>query len=245
MNKENKVPEAIENVTAAVLHLMTCLGAFADSAKAEQAIAKTPSTRLIPAVPVALAEPLPARPGIPGGGERLFVYVAGCAGCANLSRLHRFRLYKIGTTTDPGLDRRLAEIGHEQYGGAIHQGTGIEVEPGFEAWVALAIATSRTPLVPGITILPRAVAVDLPPAMSARNFDSALCKALSKRALHLRPAAGIPKRLTIYVIGGTAMMGGAPRISQASEFYEFSPRDATDGDMLLEAIEEILRPPAG
>jgi hypothetical protein len=37
------------------------------------------------------------------------------------------------------------------------------------------------------------------------------------------------------------MMGGRPRVSEASELYEFSPRDATDGDMLLEAIEEILR----
>jgi hypothetical protein len=154
VNEDNQVPEAIENVTAAVLHLMTCLGAFADSAKAEQAKAKTPSPRLTPALPVAPAGPPPARPGIPGGGERLYVYVAGCAGCANLSRLHRFRLYKIGTTTDPGLDRRLAEIGHEQYGGAIHQGTGIEVEPGFEAWVALAIATSRTPLFPGSRFFP-------------------------------------------------------------------------------------------
>jgi hypothetical protein len=237
VNRNNQVPEAIENVTLAVLHLMTCLGAFADSAKAEQAKAVAPSPCLPPAVPVAPAGPPPARPGIPGGGERLFVYVGGCAGCARLSRLHRFTVYKIGTTNDPDLDRRLKEIGHEQYGGAIHQGTGIEVEPGFEAWVALAIATSRPPLGPGITILPRAIAVDLPPAMSARSFDSALRTALSKRALHLRPAAGIPKRFTIYVIGA------APRLSEASELYKFSPRDAADGDMLVALIAEILRRP--
>jgi hypothetical protein len=35
-------------------------------------------------------------------------------------------------------------------------------------------------------------------------------------------------------------MGGASRISEAKELYEFAPGSKADGTMLLEVIEKIL-----
>jgi hypothetical protein len=36
-------------------------------------------------------------------------------------------------------------------------------------------------------------------------------------------------------------MGGASRVSESKELYEFAPNSKADGDMLLNAIEQILK----
>jgi hypothetical protein len=241
VNEDKQVQEAIEKFAAAALHLMNCfgIGSFKHGALPEYATAQRPGLPgVLPVQP--LGSP-PASLAIPGGGERIYVYIAGSSGCLRLSKLNNHKVYKIGTTCNPSIEKRLAETAGDKYGAAVRQGSGIVVEPGFDAWIALAIATSRNSADPGIKVLPRSIAIDLPPGLTARSFDNALRKALESRALHLRQTAIISKRLTIYLIGENAAMGGAPRVSEAQEFYEFSPRDASDGDMLLAAIEDILR----
>jgi len=170
--------------------------------------------------------------------ERVLLYVLGCAGCLRLSKDYGHPVYKVGITNDPDFDRRLSELQGDNYGGTIRIGNAVVTEPGFEKWVPLAIATSGHTSDPGIEILPRAIAIELPCGMTARSFDAALRKALEARAVHRRVYPGKPDRLTAYVTGGNKEKA---RVSRASELYEFAPRDKRDGDFLLRIIEMILR----
>jgi hypothetical protein len=174
VNEDNQVQEAIEKFAAAALHLMNCfgIGPFNHGALSKYATAQLPG--LPGAVPV---QPLgwpPASLASPGGGERIYVYIAGSNGCLRLSKLNNHKVYKIGTTCDPSIEKRLAETAGDKYGAAVRQGRGFVVEPGFDAWIALAIATSRTSADPGITVLPRSIAADLPAedGTDNRNWDA-------------------------------------------------------------------------
>jgi hypothetical protein len=170
--------------------------------------------------------------------ERVLLYVLGCAGCLRLSKDYGHPVYKLGITNDPDFDRRLSELQGDNYGGTIRIGNAVVTEPGFEKWVPLAIATSGHTSDPGIEILPRAIAIELPCGMTARSFDATLRKALEARAVHRRVYPGKPDRLTAYVTGGNKEKA---RVSRASELYEFAPRDKREGDFLLRIIEIILR----
>jgi hypothetical protein len=164
---------------------------------------------------------------------RIYVYIFGCKGCAKLGKRLKTKVYKIGSTIEQNLETRLKQIGKEQYGAWSGQGSELAIEDGFSDWVALPIATSRLPIDHNVTLLPRAIQIDLPHTMTRRAFDAELQTALAPRALH-RQKTATSKRLTQY------SMGGASRLSQARELYEFSPNSKADGDMLLGGIEAIL-----
>lgn len=168
----------------------------------------------------------------------IFCYVLGCAGCRRLSNMFGHHIYKIGTSNDPDFSKRLHELQGDGYGALVQDGTRFVKEPGFDKWVSLAIATSGQPGNAAIKVLPRAIKVTLPQTMTSRTFDARLRKALTPRALHLRNDPGKPGRYTSYIEDGDE---DHPRISRATEFYEFSPRNKDDGDMLIQAIEAILQ----
>ena len=164
---------------------------------------------------------------------RIYVYIFGCKGCARLGKRLKTKIYKIGSTTEHNLETRLEQIGKEQYGAWSSQGSELAIEEGFSDWVALPITTSRLPVNPVLTLLPRTIQIDLPQTITRRAFDARLQRALAHRALHLQKNA-TPKQHTQYG------MGGASRISEAKELYEFAPGSKADGTMLLEVIEKIL-----
>ncbi len=177
--------------------------------------------------------------------RRLYVYMAGARGLADLTRA-RGRgivaalgltvepyIVKCGTTTIP-LEARLQQIGQDRYGAAVRTTDGVVVEPGFTRWIAHAIATSRQPRDHAMTLLPRAVAIELPEGLTRRAFDGALHRALKARALDGLPACVAPKRYVAYDLVET-------RLNAAKEFYALSPHVRGDGDLLLEAVEGILR----
>ena len=67
-----------------------------------------------------------------------------------------------------------------------------------------------------------------------RAFDAALHRALQARALDGMPASVLPKRYVAYDLVAT-------RLNAAREFYALSPHVAADCDLLLGAVEDILR----
>lgn len=176
--------------------------------------------------------------GKSGPVNRIFVYVLGSAGLLALSRSYGHPVFKIGTTNDADFDKRTAELQGDHYAGTVRTGNGTVLEPGFDNWVVAAIATSGVVRDEGLIILPRTIAVDLPDGMSARQFDAALRRALAPRAIHRRKCANQPARLTAYITGGNQK---TPRLSAATELYEFSPRSKANGDALIRMIEAILQ----
>ena len=177
--------------------------------------------------------------------QRIFIYMAGLRGLAELTRARGCAIMtalglvqepyvpKIGTTTVP-LEARLRQIGQDQYGAAVRTAAGVTTEPGFSRWVAHAVAPSRPPCDPAVTLLPRAIRVDLPTGMTRRSFDGALHRALQARALDGLPTSVLPKRFCAYDLIAT-------RLSAATEFYALSPHLPADCDLLLDAVEVILR----
>lgn len=176
--------------------------------------------------------------------RHLFVYCAGSRGLATVAQAHGPKIMaalgiakppyiiKCGTTVLP-LSTRLEQIGKDQYGAATRGKKGLQIEPGFVAWIAHSISTSRRPRDPAVTLLPRAVAVDLPSGLTRRAFDTALHRALKKRALDSLATATMPRRLVAYDLV-------EQRIGVAQELYALCPHDHADGDLLLDAIEGIL-----
>lgn len=78
------------------------------------------------------------------------------------------------------------------------------------------------------------IAVDLPPGLTRRSFDAALHRALRHRSFASISSSDVPRRFVAYDLIET-------RISAATELYALSPRDNADGDLLLDAVEDILR----
>ena len=177
--------------------------------------------------------------------RRINVYLAGSRGCATLARSYGPRIMavlgldkapyivKCGTTT-LGLAERLRQIGQDGYGAAVRTTDGIEIEPGFSAWIAHTISISRRPRDPAIRIMPRVIAVDLPRGLTRRVFDAALHRALKSRSLASIPDREVPRRFVAYDLIET-------RVSAAAELYALSPHESADGDLLLDAIEVIIK----
>ncbi|MGD0636153.1 MAG: hypothetical protein ABSA13_18355 [Beijerinckiaceae bacterium] len=234
MDQETVIQEAIVGAVTAGIHLMRSLGLIpqltGDVTDRSQMLTQHFDSEY--GLPADLDQ------NVDGGVEvrisRIYVYIFGCNGCANLGQRLKIKLYKIGSTTEFDLKTRLEQIGQEQYGACTLHGNELEMEKGFSRWVALPVTTSGPSTNPAITILTRAIQIDLPDNMTRQAFDAALQKALTPRALHLRKSAR-PKRLTNY------SMGGASRVSESKELYEFAPNSKADGDMLLNAIEQILK----
>jgi hypothetical protein len=234
VDQETVVQEAIVDAVAAAINLMRSLGLISplNSDVRHQAKGLTRGPGLAGLSSKALEQE-------DAGGHpdtdtcRIYVYIFGCKGCAKLGKRLKIKIYKIGSTTEHNLETRLEQIGREQYGAWCGQGSELVAEDGFSGWVALPITTSRSSFDPVVTLMPRAIQIDLPHTMTRRAFDAALQKALVHRALHLQKNAS-SKRHTQYG------MGGASRISEAKELYEFAPNSKADGDMLLEVIENIL-----
>lgn len=206
-----------------------------------------------PASPPAVRTPKPKCLGGADSGARrvrLYIYLGSARGLAAMAtQLRRLGfqavdgagagmsayVVKCGTTVEPDIEKRLAEIGNDSYAAVTKIDGKIVFEPGFTAWVAQSIATSRETRDPDIIVMARAIAVDLPLTMTPRAFDHALRQALASRSLHAKNIPGFPKRFTAYDIGGTT------RVSKATELVVLSPRNPADGDWLVSLVETILR----
>lgn len=233
--------EAVTQLTAVLRNRNEACPAFDHSERAEEVEEEGASAIWRTQVEQACSQALDAA----AFERRLYVYMAGARGLANLTRAHGREIVtslglamepyivKCGTTTVP-LEARLRQIGQDRYGAAVRTKNGIIAEPGFTRWIAHAIAAARQPRDPAVTLLPRAVAIDLPAGFTRRAFDGALHRALQTRALDGLPASVMGKRYVAYDLIET-------RLSAAKEFYALSPHNPEDGDLLLDAVEDILR----
>lgn len=245
MREQNKrIEEACAAMAAAMAQLVAAVqGPTAPGAISASMKSKTPGPTTPRLVTKGVFETVETNGGAKPG-RRVHVYLAGSRGCASLAETYGPQIMaalgidrppyivKCGTTVLDLADR-LRQIGRDGYGAAVRMADGIAVEPGFSSWIAHAISTAREPRDPAVRLMPRAIAVDLPAGLTRRGFDAALHRALEGRSLESVPASVVPRRLVAYDLVEI-------RVNAAKELYALSPHDSDDGDLLLDAIEDIL-----
>ena len=140
-----------------------------------------------------LAMPLPTAPVFDGpawrerwarirhGGEVVGCYVAGCAGSLKLGQLLGCPWPKLGTGID--VERRIDDLNRERYGALRVRGFEFVEEDGWSDWKPARFSARPTHPASPVRVLPRQLEVQLPPWVSAQDFEALFNAALEPVSL--------------------------------------------------------------
>ncbi len=179
-------------------------------------------------------------------GEYVFLYTAGCSGLGVLARSLQLPIFKYGLSQQSDLLVRQQQLRVDRYGGCFKNGSRYPAMEGFDDWELRRCEVSKNGSGGLVTVMPRALQIQLPKSLSCKKFDKLLQKVLSPIALHewvnspdgrehlaaLGVNPSIASRYTAY------QFGTSTRYSRASELY-ISRRG--DLDRIVALIIEIIR----
>ena len=109
------------------------------------------------------------------------VYICGCAGTMALSGALGLPIRKVGTAQDVGA--RMGELSGQRYGSLVVRDFAVVDEPGWANWEPAKISCRPTHPASPVRVLPRQLAVALPPGISAADFEAMLVAALALTTL--------------------------------------------------------------
>jgi hypothetical protein len=182
-------------------------------------------------------------------GERVIVYVAGCAGLASLMAELKAagvasHAYKVGTTRVDTLDDRMRRLSAGRYGGLWRGDAGPVSDPGWDRWTVAHLDSDAAQPSPGSPVVVglRGIEVTLPRGLTAVRFDQMLARAL----------AGVRLDAFATSTAGRAIL--SERRADPRQFVRHSPRGKTstratelcflrprdDTTRLLRVIESIV-----
>jgi hypothetical protein len=170
----------------------------------------------------------------------VYVYIAGCAGLKALSETlgEPGVIFKLGLSASGYLDRRIVELGRDQYAACWRKGDDLIAEPGFSRWELQQIITGEmkgSQVTCGI----RHLKFKLPEGYSLEAFDAELRGAFSDLSLQAvlrgqRQGSDQTKlaRFTRY------RFGLETQVKMATELFCLKPRMA--GDAIVARIDALL-----
>jgi hypothetical protein len=170
----------------------------------------------------------------------VYVYVAGCAGLKALSEFlgEPGVIFKLGLSASGYLDRRIMELGRDQYAACWRKGDDLIADPGFTRWELQQIITGEmkgSSVTRGI----RHLKFKLPEGYSLEAFDVELRRAFSDLSLQAvlrgqRQGSDQAKlaRFTRY------QFGLETQVKMATELFCLKPRMA--GNAIVARIDALL-----